>query len=254
MQKKVEFLICGTQKGGTTALHQYLLQHPNLFLPNKKELHFFDDECLAWKKSGKLSGFRPYRKYHDEFKEGKQQVLWGEATPIYMYWNSAPKRIAQYNRNMKIIISLRNPISRAYAHWNMELNRGQESMQFLDAIHKEESERIKFPNIQHRVFSYIDRGKYANQIRKLSELFSSENLLVLKHDDLLNSPQSLLARVWDFLGVEHIDLKENIVAHQGKYNTLMSEEALRYLKKIFYLEIKSLESMVNWDCSDWLEG
>jgi hypothetical protein len=67
-------------------------------------------------------------------RPSKQHKLIGEATPIYMYWKEAPERIREYNAKMKLIILLRNPIDRAYSHWNMERSRKLETLPFFDAV------------------------------------------------------------------------------------------------------------------------
>src|SRR4051795_9448938 len=118
----INFVIGGTQKGGTSALDAFLRQHPQICMPeSRKELHFFDrEENFA----------RPpkYRKYHANFRPGPGHRVTGEATPIYMYWDAAPARIWSYNPAMKWILVLRNPVERAFSAWNMETKRGAENV------------------------------------------------------------------------------------------------------------------------------
>lgn len=119
-EPKVSFVIGGAQKSGTTALYKYLAKHPDIHLSARKEPHFFDQEDPAFFLSPDYS---VYHKFFDP--EGPHQLL-GEATPIYMYWYEAPRRIWQYNPQMKWIIVLRNPVERAFSHWNMVRNKGIE--------------------------------------------------------------------------------------------------------------------------------
>ena len=101
-KRAVDFVVCGTQKGGTSALDAYLREHPEICMAVRKELHFFDNEK-------KFSSGKPdYSKYHDSFNPQKLHKLLGETTPIYMYWNESPRRIWEYNPNMKLIVLLRN--------------------------------------------------------------------------------------------------------------------------------------------------
>ena len=125
--RKLDFLIAGTQKGGTTALHNYLKQNPDVFLSEKKELHFFDNETIDWQNP-------PYEKYHDAFKTASSRQKIGEATPIYTFWPDALARISKYNKDIKLIICLRNPTERAYSHWRMETSRQEEDLPFNLAI------------------------------------------------------------------------------------------------------------------------
>ena|SRR5450755_1220153 len=117
--EKVAFLIAGTQKGGTTALASYLQEHPAICMSTVKEVHFFDTEEFF------ASGDVDYTRYHARFNPTARKRLLGEATPIYMYWEAAAHRIQRYNPTMKLILLLRNPVTRAYSHWNHEHARGR---------------------------------------------------------------------------------------------------------------------------------
>lgn len=125
---KIDFVISGTQKGGTSALDAYLREHPEICMADKKEVHYFDNEDFyCYEQLG-------YLNYHSFFSPNESHKILGEATPIYMYWYDAPKHIWQYNSNMKLIAILRNPIERAYSHWNMERSRGADKLSFWDAL------------------------------------------------------------------------------------------------------------------------
>ena len=104
--KKVDFLVCGTQKGGTTALRAYLQKHNSIDMP-KNELHFFDNDSLFGEKR------IDYAQYHKSFSNNDGMSVWGETTPIYMYWKECPKRIFDYNPQMKLIFLLGGPVKRA---------------------------------------------------------------------------------------------------------------------------------------------
>ena len=150
----VQFLIAGTQKGGTTALADYLRQHQALFIPAVKELHFFDDESLDWKSPQEDL----YRSYHDAFRGAPAGSTWGDATPIYSYWWPAMARIWAYNPAMRLILCLRNPVERAYSHWAMETGRNWDALPFAEAIQTESERCSRALPQQHRVFSYVSRG------------------------------------------------------------------------------------------------
>ncbi len=132
---KIDFAIIGTQKGGTSALDYYLRQHPEIGMASRKETHFFDNEKVFSK--SKIS----YRKLEKEFDFSAENKIYGEATPIYMYWKPAIRRIWEYNKDIKLIIVLRNPIDRAFSNWNMEVSRNVEKKCFSYCI-KNESNRI----------------------------------------------------------------------------------------------------------------
>jgi hypothetical protein len=162
---KVDFLIAGVQKGGTTALDTYLRQHPQICMANSKEIHFFDDENIF------SQGKPDYSLYHACFNKAAGHVVSGEATPIYAYWHDSPRRIWEYNSEMKIILILRNPIERAFSHWNMERHRNAEALSFWDAIQGESLRCRDALPLQHRVYSYTDRGFYTEQVRRIWRYF-----------------------------------------------------------------------------------
>jgi hypothetical protein len=247
MGQQVEFLICGTQKGGTTALHGYLQRHPQLFLPNQKELHYFDNESHNW--------INPdYEVYHKQFKEAQDdKQLWGEATPIYIYWNESPARIWQYNPNIKLIVALRNPISRAFSHWNMEKQRGADNLNFLAAIETEPARCRSALPLQHRVYSYVDRGFYSQQLRRLWNYFPQKQVLVLRQEQLQQNPELTMEQIYKHLGIVSVPFTVAQQLHALTYEDQMPAAAKDWLRQHFLWEIKQLEAMLGWDCQNWLE-
>lgn len=242
----VTFLGCGAQKSGTSALDNYLRQHPEICLPAKKEIHYFDNEY----------NFRyhnvNYAKYHSFFKMTQAHTIAGEVTPAYMYWDSAMKRIWEYNPEIKILILLRNPIQRAYSHWNMNRVKGAEQLSFLDAVSpRNERLRSKLP-FQNKKFAYLDRGHYTSQIRRIFRFFPREQVLIKRSSSLSHDPVGTLAEIFGFLGVEVISVKEEEPIHEGVYDRPMAEDEREFLVKYYRNEIKELENLLGWDCSDWL--
>jgi|WetSurMetagenome_2_1015567.scaffolds.fasta_scaffold02674_9 hypothetical protein len=248
MKNKVNFLIIGTQKGGTTALDAYLRLHPEIGMASVKEVHFFDNEDYF--KSEQID----YNLYHCFFSTfSNNQKVQGEATPIYMYWEAAAQRIWDYNPHMKLIVLLRNPISRAYSHWNMERDRQAESLDFFEAIQRESERCHEILPFQHRVYSYVDRGFYTKQILRLWNLFPKNQILILKSEDLNQFPQETLNQVCQFLEISPLQNVQSQRLHSRPYLQSMSSKEKNYLQGIFYSEIKELEKMLAWDCSTWLE-
>ncbi len=242
---KVDFLIAGAQKSGTTVLYSYLKKHPNLCMGNGKELHFFDREHHF------QSDTVDYSPYHQAFTPDENALLFGEATPIYLYWEPAAKRICDYNPEMKFIIILRNPIDRAYSQWNMEFQRNKEDRPFFEAVlDREERYKSALP-LQHRVYSYIDRGYYSRQLERLYSFFPGKNILVLRYDDLQKQPGQLFDRIFDFLGVDRIRFDTVDYVFSTPYKYQMTQFERSYLIGLFKEEIYMLEKMLGWDCSEW---
>lgn len=243
----LEFLIIGAQKGGTTALDHFLRSHSAVEMARKKEVHFFDDESTF------SASCVDYSDYHKHFAFSSKALVRGEATPIYLYWEKAAQRIWEYNSEIKLVAVLRNPIERAYSHWNMERDRGAESLPFMQAI-KAESERCReaLP-LQHRVYSYVDRGFYSEQLRRFFRFFPKEQMLILKFEDLRQKPCQTLNSVARFLGIPDFPAIRPQDVHSRPYVSSMSVAERDYLRSIFYYEIKQLEQMLGWNCEGWLK-
>lgn len=243
----VNFLIGGTQKGGTTALDTYLRRHPQLQLANSKEVHFFDNDQYF------TSAKPDYDWYHSHFCNLQSTAIRGESTPIYMYWKSSAERIHRYNAAMKIILLLRNPIERAYSHWNMEYQRGNETLPFYDAIVNEAARCSSSPDgRQHRVYSYVDRGFYSRQIKNLLSFFPSTSIHIVKSEFLRDQPDQCLKEICAFLGIPHLSNTSPLRAHQIGYPRPMEGREWSYLHSIFQDEINALAKMLGWDCQSWL--
>jgi hypothetical protein len=243
---QVAFLIAGTQRGGTTTLVEYLRQHPQVFLPKAKELHFFDKEKL-WQ-----TGVPDYAVYHAAFAEASPGRLLGDATPIYMYWERSLPRIRAYNPRMKFIMVLRNPITRAYSHWNHERHAGREKLPFREALAAEPERTRQAAPQQLRHSSYVDRGMYTRQLARVWEFFPAEQTLILRTDDFSRALAPMFERIAGFLGIARFTPVQEIAAHAHAYEAPLAEEDRRYLADVFEPEIRALERLLGWDCSDWL--
>jgi hypothetical protein len=242
---RVDFVIGGTQKGGTSALDAFLRQHPEICLPEaRKELHYFDREENFRRKPS-------YRKYHANFRPKRQHRVIGEATPIYMYWNAAPCRIWSYNPEMKWILVLRNPVERAFSAWNMETKRQAENVSFREAIEQEARRCREALPLQHRIFSYLDRGFYASQVRRLFNIFGTEHCLVLLNEDLRTNHTQTLRSVFDFLQVNNSVIPEQANVFEQDYDQAIEPKLRAKLTEMFRFDIQELERLLQRNLSHW---
>ena len=210
----------------------------------RKELHFFDRE----------EENREYKKYHANFKPKPHHRVIGEASPIYMYWEPAPYRIWKYNPKMKWILTLRNPIERAFSAWNMETKRGKEKLPFAEAIDKEPERCREALPLQHRVYSYIDRGFYAHQVRRLFNTFGKENCLILLSEELRNDHKKTLRRVFEFLGVDSSFTPPEATIFEQEYSTEIDQQLRSRLIDVFCFDIKELEKLIGRNLAAWYEA
>ncbi len=199
---RVSFLIGGVQKGGTTALAQFLGEHPQVALPLAKEAHVFDDAGVDDARDPQeIDG-----DYAAHFAPGSGDRLHGDATPIYILHPKLVRRIAAYNPAMKWILILRHPLERALSQYHMERARGRERLPFWLALllepwrlrgHEDDLSRDS-PTSRH---SYRLRGDYARQLDVLYAHFPHDQVLVLFNDELDADPGATLGRVHRFLGL-----------------------------------------------------
>ena len=210
----------------------------------RKELHFFDRE----------EDNTDYKKYHANFKPKPHHRVIGEASLIYMYWETAPGRIWRYNPKMKWILALRNPVERAFSAWNMETKRGKEKLSFAEAIAKETERCREALPLQHRVYSYVDRGFYAQQVRRLFNIFGRDSCLILLSEELRNDHKKTLNRVFEFLGVDSSFVPPEASVFEQEYSNKIDNQFRSRLIDIFQLDIKELEKLLGRDLASWYEA
>lgn len=230
-----DFLIVGTQKGGTTSLFNYLIQHPQVLSPLRKELKFFDSNFFRG-----LSWYRAHFPLKSKLRAA--QALTGEASPYYMYHPTAPERIQSALPSVKIIAILRNPVDRAYSHYQHMVRVGREDLSFEQALEAEperlagEAEKIAadpaYPQYRHIQYSYLERGRYVDQVQKLSRLFPKENILILKSEDLYTEPANIMSATFTFLGL-HFKPGKYEVFKQGTYKGGMEPKTRQKLVETF---------------------
>ena len=242
--QKLDFIVAGAQKSGTTALNYYLRRHPQIALPIKKEVHFFDnDEFFA---GGNVS----YQPLHDLFRPVRLASIAGENTPIYLYWRPALPRIRDYNPAMKFIIILRNPIERAFSQWNMQRTRGAEPFDFLEAVEAEPRRIAAVAPKQLRKFSYVDRGRYDEQLERAFRLFPRERFLIIKYETFRTRQRETVETVFRFLNLVPPRFRA-VEAHDIPYARKLRDDERAAVREILSSDIGRLEALLGWDCSDW---
>lgn len=242
-EPQVGFIIAGVQKGGTTALFDYLADEPGVALSGVKEVHFFDDESQDWSRPD-------YAAYHAHFPPGDGRPC-GEATPIYIYWPNSLERIAAYNPAVRLIVLLRDPVQRAWSHWRMEYARGAETEPFAWCIR--EGRRRLFdaqPWGHHREFSYVERGFYGEQMERLFGLFPREQVLVLKAEDLRADPAATLAQVRAFVGAPEGPPPRPRDVHVGRemdYPSELTDADVALLRRLYARDMARLRELTGLD-------
>lgn len=242
------FIIIGAQKSGTTSLHHYLKQHPNLTGSSIKELHYFDQKIhfgysLNWYKGNFIrTSIRPQ--------------LFFESSPSYIYHESIPKQMASSIAGVKLILILRDPVKRAFSAWNMyhdifdrkRLKRFKRQLRpgEMNPIYKNFFlNRQSFPSFHEAIQielelikngtsiepSLLRRGLYAQQLKKYYEFFDKKDILVLGFKELITNLNQTLNKVTEFLEVEKISFPEITKSHKNsrKYPQKMTPGEEQFL-------------------------
>ena len=186
------FLICGTMKGGTTSLYHYLKDHPEIYFPRIKEIHYFN--------SNYHKGIEWYKRFFKGVTSKHKAI--GEVTPAYMYFEYVPERIHEVLPDVKLIFILRDPIKRAYSHYWHSVRRGTEFLPFEEAI-KIEDERISKGRPYKGWYSYLDRGKYIEQINRFLKYFSKDQMLILITEEVNQNLRENMIKIFKFINVDH---------------------------------------------------
>jgi len=251
-----KFIVIGAQRSGTTSLYKYVTQHPNILSAISKEVHFFDqhyNKGLAWYKAHFPTVFR---KFQTTLKT-KKRTITGEASPYYIFHPHACLRIKKYVPKAKFIIILRNPIDRAYSHYNLSKFRKLEKLSFEEAIEAEadrlkgeEAKMAKDPQYfshNHSHFSYASRGFYIDQIKKWLEIFKSEQFLVLNSEQFYADSEQTLNLVFEFLGVQSYKVSDTKIHKIGETYKPMKKKVRKKLAKLFDEPNKELYEMLGVD-------
>jgi len=192
-----DFLVVGGMRCGSTTLHKILKEHQQLYLPEQKELHFFDGYNPSL-----LDDLNAYRQL---FSQANATQLCGEVTPDYLTTPQAFENISATFDNLKVIMILREPVARACSHFKLSCASGFEVLPFAQAINTETlrlTNRDKIADIFH---SYVERSLYFPQIKKFADRFGKENTHVVFLEELIKQPEVTLSKVWEFLGVDSFD-------------------------------------------------
>jgi len=198
------FLIIGVAKGGTTALHHQLGEHPAIFMSPVKEPRFFNHDGYWPIVPGEGRPNRPetLEDYLALFHGVTTETAVGEATPDYIEIPAAAARIHAFNPGMRIIVVLRDPLERAYSHYVMMQNWGRMPIRPFEKVFRERI--LRNPDWlaePHDAYGCAD-SLYYEGLKRYYDLFPREQILVLKHNELLRKSEESFEKIFTFLGVD----------------------------------------------------
>jgi hypothetical protein len=228
------FFVVGTVKGGTTALHRFLMQHPQVYMSPIKETNYFSrldidpahfSEDYRHDVNVDLKGFlagpmdHPIHIAHvteeadylQLFRKVSNEKAIGEVSNSYLLYPNAPEEIHKQYPNAKIIMMLRHPAERAFSQYIMNLMQGKIlEKDFLKEITTDDARAVKGWGANHQ---YLFVGKYYEQVRRYLDIFPKEQVGIFLYEDYNDDQEGTLKHIFRFL---EIDEKAPIVT--GKYN------------------------------------
>jgi len=244
LQTMVNLFVIGAQKSGTKALASFLGQHSDIQLANKQECHFFDrDEFFKERTALNVNV------YHNYFDFDKQSKYYMDVTPAYLYYKESIPRLYRYNPSAKIICILRNPVDRAFSHWNMDLKRNRVPSSFLISLGIEAIWLLR--RKQNLTFSFVARGLYSKQINRLLEFFPKNQCLFIKTSDLKHYHKETLERIYHFLSIDNSIIPESVQVHKNRYHKKLGRFTKTILSLAFRMDINSLEKTLDWNLEEW---
>jgi hypothetical protein len=232
-----DLIIAGAQKAGTTSLFGYLAEHPQCAVSLRKEVHYFDQNYAQGE-----NWYRMHFPFEASPGQSSAPVCF-ESSPYYMFDPRVPERAFRAVPQAKLIFLLRNPVSRAYSHYQHSVRRAREPLSFEEAIEAEparlrgEHERLlaepSYQSAPHRDFSYLARGVYVDQLQRWREVFSPDQMLIVHAERMFREPQAVFADVLSFLGLKAWVPTRFETHNSGRYRAPMADAVRERLARYF---------------------
>lgn len=198
-----DFIIIGAGKSGTTALDQFLGQHPEVFMSKKKEPNFFslegvDPDSYEFPEARAYHFESVYEKapYLDLFKDAPLNQAAGENSNLYMVEERTAKRIREILPDVRIIAMIRQPADRLFSRYQHMLREEKVPTEGFDSIFDRSS-------LWWRRADLIIEGFYAKNLQRFYALFPRDQIRVYLYDDFRKNPDGVLKNIFDFIGVSN---------------------------------------------------
>jgi len=198
------FVVIGAPKCGTTSLFYYLKQHPDIYLPVRKELHYFSFPLLEAHSKGPrdketLSALcASWEEYKHHYLDVRNESAVGEVSPSYLFYAEVGERIKSRLGNVRIIAILRDPIEKAFSQYMHMVRDRRETLTFHDALMAESERKARGWG---DIWLYAESSLYADKLKRYFSIFGRKNVRVILFEELANQPVKVMADLYEFLGV-----------------------------------------------------
>jgi hypothetical protein len=223
-------VIVGAQKAGTTQLYAYMVKHPRCWEAAEKEVDYFSKRphrSIRWYRS------RFPMRWRVAWRQG--HVL--EASPSYLPTPSALRKMQKVLPNARVIVLLRDPVSRAFSHYQHKKTRHLEPRSFEQVV-EDEIRSNAFPAKRGvalaesvaPMLGYVARGYYALQLELLFKLYRKNRVLVIDSASLFEDTAAACNRVFDYMGLEDFDVETGKVYNRGFYKETIDPRVAQRLR------------------------
>lgn len=247
------WLCVGVPKAGTTSLYSCLKDHPEIWIPESKETHFFSspdyEKGMDW--------------YLDKFYKGADPAkAVGELTPKYLIHKDAPRRIqSKLKKDIKLLVILRHPIDRAWSHYCHSYERFRkfsfrptEDLSFEQAL-EAEPERLSMPDEYswtHGMWNaYYYTGLYATHLKNWFSVFDREQFLIMTLEDLIDNTRETVDNIADHLGIARFDSVPEFPKSNSFSRPDLKEETRRMLIERYRPHNEELEELLGRSFDSW---
>lgn len=208
--KKIDLLIIGAGRSGTTTIYKYLEEHQQICFSKIKEIHYFSINELFEREDNY---------YHSFFKHYNNEKIIASADTYLLIDKDAPKKILNYNPNMKFIIMFREPVSRTFSGYNYAINNGylDSKISFIESIKNEKELLKKDLSIEQKNnICNAEQSLYSKHLKYYEQFFPKKNFLLLETQELKDNLNSFLKKTSSFLKIKPFETKNTeIIANKG---------------------------------------
>lgn len=198
-EKWPNLFVVGAAKAGTTSIHGVLGRHPDIFMSEVKEPHYFADIVDDPTQSFLMTPVKDRRAYLALFADGYDQPWRGESSPSYLWDSRSAQRISNAVPEPYAVIMLRDPIERAYSHYLMDVREGIQRLNFYDALI---ADRPTQPKTWGGAHLYAELGYYAEAVGQFMDVFGRERVFIGIFERFVENPMNVLEPLFRWLGVK----------------------------------------------------
>ena len=208
---KPNFFIVGAPKSGTTNISYYLMQHPDVFMPDDLEPYYF--ARLDVPKNYEREMIYDEKKYLNLFEKSKGCKAIGESSPVYLYCPHSAEDIKKFFPESKIIISLRNPIEITYSeYFSLKFMGFDNNLSFSELLDLSEKQ---ISDGEFNIDSLLESGFYSKHIRRFKEFFPEDQIKIIIFEEYIKNTIPTIESILSFLNIESSTVFSK--AAQGAY-------------------------------------